>query len=503
MNSAANLITTLSARIDEVLGTRIPPGMPCALVDFPSYTNAGDSAIWMGEWVWLQRNGNPVPYVCDIESYDRNALAERLGAGIILLSGGGNFGDLWVKHQRFREQVVLDFPNHKIIQLPQSIHFDQEMQLQRSRSILRGHPDFTLLCRDQASFGLARQELQVNAALCPDMAFALGNQQHPVQPAYEIMWLARADKESRNQALPHNLPGVWCTDWLEEEPTDIYARHQQLQREAKGFADSGHPIYESLIRTYNLLAVQRLRRGCRILNQGRIVITDRLHGHIVCLLLGIPHVLLDNSYGKVRGFYDAWTAGNPLTVWAKTPEEAVTLALDAQKLRSVLPPENQAALERVITALKASLGSNTDWETPQERDRKRWQERVEQMGRELAGLSAPGEKIILVDEDQLRYAMNSKQEVLPFPENRQLYGGPPADDQAAIMELKKLSSLGANLVAIAWPAFWWLDHYKEWAAYLQAEGRVVLKNERLVVFKLNEREQKKEDLKQREHAKSM
>ena len=38
------------------------------------------------------------------------------------------------------------------------------------------------------------------------------------------------------------------------------------------------------------------------------MVTDRLHAHILSLLLDIPHVVLDNSYGKVGGFVDAWTA---------------------------------------------------------------------------------------------------------------------------------------------------------------------------------------------------
>ena len=44
-----------------------------------------------------------------------------------------------------------------------------------------------------------------------------------------------------------------------------------------------------------------------MLSTGGLVVTDRLHAHILSLLLDIPHVLLDNSYGKVAGFADQWT----------------------------------------------------------------------------------------------------------------------------------------------------------------------------------------------------
>jgi hypothetical protein len=59
------------------------------------------------------------------------------------------------------------------------------------------------------------------------------------------------------------------------------------------------------------------------LGQGRAVITDRLHAHVFCLLLGIPHCLLDNSYGKVRGCWETWTCGTHLAVWCNDEAEAL------------------------------------------------------------------------------------------------------------------------------------------------------------------------------------
>ncbi len=42
-------------------------------------------------------------------------------------------------------------------------------------------------------------------------------------------------------------------------------------------------------------------------SRGRVVVTDRLHGHIFCILMGIPHVILDNSYGKLMSFHQTYT----------------------------------------------------------------------------------------------------------------------------------------------------------------------------------------------------
>ncbi|MEG8022012.1 polysaccharide pyruvyl transferase family protein [Sphingomonas aerolata] len=63
---------------------------------------------------------------------------------------------------------------------------------------------------------------------------------------------------------------------------------------------------------YERLARARVARGLTLLSRGRQIVTDRLHAHILALLLGIPHVALDNEYGKLSAYIAAWTAPSPL-----------------------------------------------------------------------------------------------------------------------------------------------------------------------------------------------
>jgi len=88
----------------------------------------------------------------------------------------------------------------------------------------------------------------------------------------------------------------------------------------------GPVLRDALSATYAPLARRRLERGCRLLASAGAIVTDRLHGHVLCLLLGIPHVLLDNNYGKVRSFYETWTADADLVRWGESPAEALRLA---------------------------------------------------------------------------------------------------------------------------------------------------------------------------------
>jgi len=75
----------------------------------------------------------------------------------------------------------------------------------------------------------------------------------------------------------------------------------------------------------NIVAGEKLKSAVGVLSRGRVVVTDRLHGHILCTLLGIPHVLLDHGYGKVTNFYQTWTKRGALTRWARSMDEVAGL----------------------------------------------------------------------------------------------------------------------------------------------------------------------------------
>ena len=57
-----------------------------------------------------------------------------------------------------------------------------------------------------------------------------------------------------------------------------------------------------------------------------MVVTDRLHAHLLSLLLAIPHAVLDNTYGKLGRFLDAWTGDAPGVHRFGTAEEALAWA---------------------------------------------------------------------------------------------------------------------------------------------------------------------------------
>lgn len=323
---ATELVSELRREIDRMLGPLFPRGSSCALLDFPNYPNVGDSAIWLGTMTFLSGRSASVRYACDAETYAPDRLASRLRGGTLLLTGGGNLGDLWPHHQHFRESVIARFPDHRIIQLPQTIWFRDPANLARARAIFDRHPDLTLFVRDNRSLEFARNEFRAPSVLCPDMAFALGPLPRRGRPGQAIAWLSRTDLESAAHDGAPSPAGIAKVDWVQDRPSLVLRAHETLHRQIGRHPRALRRLIPALRWMHEPLARQRLRRGCRLLCGGRVVITDRLHGHILSLLLGIPHVLLDNSYGKVKGFYDTWTSGSELTFWAASPEEAFARA---------------------------------------------------------------------------------------------------------------------------------------------------------------------------------
>jgi exopolysaccharide biosynthesis predicted pyruvyltransferase EpsI len=328
-----DLRVELQRRYDAVLSDVVPRGAPVALIGFPNHSNPGDAAIWVGQLAALRRGGHRVAYVCDWLSYDERHLRRRAEDAVILLHGGGNLGDIWPEHQLLRERLVAAFPERRIVQLPQTMSFSDRRYLERARGVFDAHPDLTLLLRDHRSLAQAQEAFACRSLLCPDSAFALGPLRRLGEPDTDVVWLARTDAEAASgQGGPPDAPGVRVIDWLSEKRGNpgwdgAEARRRfatrgggrMLQR-APALADHAAP---ALWRLYDRHAELRVQYGRRLLSGGRGVVTNRLHGHVLSVLMGIPHVVLDNSYGKNRTFYEAWTQDWPLARWGSSAASAL------------------------------------------------------------------------------------------------------------------------------------------------------------------------------------
>lgn len=95
-----------------------------------------------------------------------------------------------------------------------------------------------------------------------------------------------------------------------------------------------------------------------------------------------------------------------------------------------------------------------------------------------------GRTVAIVDEDQWGVDESVGWSARPFPERDGVYWGPPATDADALAELDRAVAAGVTRLVVAWPAFWWLDHYREFANVLHTRFPLLLSTDRVQVFDL-------------------
>lgn len=335
----------------------------CVLLDYPNYLNIGDHLIWLATVFYLTDILKvKINYIASLDDFSSELMAEKSGNCPIILQGGGNFGDIWSHHQLFRERIVSQYQDRQIIILPQCIYFANPDNLKKSAAIFNNHPNLTLFTRDNYSYELACQHFSnCKIIKAPDMVFQLVGMPLPTfkfNPKSRILYLCREDSELNKIFVPASLdiPNLVVKDWVDkwvyremvkDDPTWYWRLPGSVLLFREGWQrglsnpvewvsrqrwERFHP-YASKIKTipptFNRLykcsnyelSWSLMHSGIYRVMQGNVVITNRLHGHVLCVLLGIPHLFLPNSYYKNEAFYTTWTSQIKYCKFVKEPRE--------------------------------------------------------------------------------------------------------------------------------------------------------------------------------------
>ena len=271
------------------------------LLEVPYYTNIGDTLIWQGEIDFLSK----LPYRRrGMSSYFTDIPKTIKATDVILLQGGGNFGDLYFDPQNYRMRIVQKYPNNKIIIFPQTVWFEHERNMKDCAEQLSKCPNLTICTRDKESYDILKCYFVNDILLVPDMAFCIDISKWKTSPVTkEALLLKREDKELKmtNELVQlEATAGITVTDW----PTFTESSWQKTWfRRTLKYAPVIFDWY-----AYNIFRPYLIKSGVELISSHKKIFSTRLHAAILSILLCKARTLIwfDNSYGKNKNFFETW-----------------------------------------------------------------------------------------------------------------------------------------------------------------------------------------------------
>lgn len=299
----AHPMDELKNRLQQILNV-IPPHSNIYYIDYPVHGNGGDLLIMKGTEAFFKDYDIRVQARYSVLDFPDKLQIPK--DHIIVLHGGGNFGDLYPAHQKLREKIVADYPGHRVVILPQTIFYKSETEFERTAAIFNRHPDLHLYVRDTLSLDMAQDKFKTcSLYLSPDMAHQLWPIRSTNLPEKELLCFLRTDIEKT--AEQERLEAAGQGDYLDWSTLYTRVEQKSIRLFSRMLQSGGRRLPVSLI--WGKYTDYLVRKAINRFSNYRTVQTSRLHGHILSCLMDKPNVLLDNSYGKNTSYYRTWTGG--------------------------------------------------------------------------------------------------------------------------------------------------------------------------------------------------
>lgn len=152
------------------------------LIGTLEHGNLGDHAITIAQYSILKENFNEYDFV----ELTLNEYFEKIEfikkyidkEDVIIINGGGNFGNQYLFDENIRRDAIERFPNNKIILFPQTIYFTKDdkgnKELELSKKIYNNHKNLILVAREKVSYELMRKDFnKCKIIITPDIVLYL------------------------------------------------------------------------------------------------------------------------------------------------------------------------------------------------------------------------------------------------------------------------------------------------------------------------------------------
>ena len=295
----------------KIIDTNLLPiiGKRVVLLEVPYYLNIGDLLIWKGELEFLKRNKKEVLY--SSSSYNMD-FSKKIDSNVtILLQGGGNFGDLWKEPHDFRKKVIEQYPKNKIVIFPQTIFYTEEKALLEDVEFFSKYRNVIICARDERSYNILQKNFVNKSLLLPDMAFYINIKTHILNKSERVLYAQRLDEESLKEMSFKGIPqNAEVHDWPTFEGLRNVSSFLSYITRCAQIVDRlcGTKLCIKITDYYwlKIRMPKFIKIGIDFINEYGVIYTTRLHIGILGLLLGKQVFFLDNSYGKLSGFYNSW-----------------------------------------------------------------------------------------------------------------------------------------------------------------------------------------------------
>lgn len=262
--------------------------MPAVILfNSPDYSNLGDHAIALAEKNFFDKYFPDYSFIeVSCEEYEKENLKIKnviLKEDIIIISGGGNIGSLWLWIEDMTRDIISSFTENLIFIFPQTIYFENTIFGTKERnttiSVYNGHKKLCIAAREKKTYEIVNNVFgtHIKKVLVPDIAFELrirGNEKRE-----GALLCFRDDKESLKISLD-TVNKILNNMNIETEKISTTNQEVMLDNREEHVKNI---IWE--------------------ISKAEVVVTDRLHCMIFCAISKTPCVVFDNISGKVFGVY--------------------------------------------------------------------------------------------------------------------------------------------------------------------------------------------------------
>jgi pyruvyl transferase EpsI len=225
----------------------------------------------------------------DVIHYLHSLKVQIRKSDIIVLSGGGNMGDLYPRYEAIRRLIIKNFPDNKIIIFPQTVDYSEDRygksEFARFQKLYGQHENLILCARENRSYQIMKDVCQ-NVMLVPDIVFYLyGKISLPITSHRNVGVCLRDDKESALTEEQRQSVFKMVEEYSSwEKITTMSAQHSEY----RNIEERGQGVVEKLSKFSTF----------------EMIVTDRLHGMIFSTIADVPCVAIDNVNHKISGVYE-------------------------------------------------------------------------------------------------------------------------------------------------------------------------------------------------------